>query len=168
MPRTDESRYQQSNRTTSRRQTKQFCQQQTIISSYKPMVPPKSRADHHKTTTCADTSREIPGSNQQPTSPIHGISNDNTSTKRRSVSENSTPIVLPEIWSINMNGMKPSHKQKWKVKALSEMLESEDQEVLFVVSSETHFKPHHNSAEIHIEGYNIHRADRTSPRKNEE
>ena len=62
--------------------------------------------------------------------------------------------------------MKPSHKQKWKVKALSEMIESEEEEVLFVVTSETHFKPHHNSAEIHIEGYNIHRADRTSPRKN--
>ena len=70
------------------------------------------------------------------------------------------------MWSININGMKPSHAQKWKVKALSETLKAKASKVPFVVIMESHFKPHHNAAEIHIEGYNIHRADRISSRKN--
>ena len=70
------------------------------------------------------------------------------------------------MWSININGMKPSHAQKWKVKALSETLKTKASKVPFVVIMESHFKPHHNAAEIHIEGYNIHRADRISSRKN--
>ena len=70
------------------------------------------------------------------------------------------------MWSININGMKPSHAQKWKVKALSEMLKVENCNIPFLIITETHFKPHHNAAEINIDGYSIHRADRTTLRKN--
>ena len=65
-----------------------------------------------------------------------------------------------------MNGMKPNQAQKWKIKALKERVETNKAYVPFVIVTETHFKPKHNSAEISIKGYNVQRGDRSTKKKN--
>ena len=64
-----------------------------------------------------------------------------------------------------MNGMQPTHAQKWKIKALSELIKAEETKIPFIVVTESHFKPAHKAAEVSISGYNVQRADRTT-RKN--
>ena len=65
-----------------------------------------------------------------------------------------------------MNGMKPTIAQKWKVKALSEKIKNSDYPIPFVIVTESHLKPKHLAAEVHIEQYNVVRADRTTDKKN--
>ena len=62
--------------------------------------------------------------------------------------------------------MKPTIAQKWKVKALSEKIKNSDYPIPFVIVTESHLKPKHLAAEVHIEQYNVVRADRTTDKKN--
>ena len=70
--------------------------------------------------------------------------------------------ALAAVILINMDGIKPTPVQKWKVKALSEKIKNSDYQVPFVIVTETHLKPKHLAAEIHIDKYNLVRADRTT------
>ena len=75
------------------------------------------------------------------------------------------PTDIPGIILINMNGMQPSHAQKWKIKALEEKVKQLTYPVPFVIVTESHMKPHHIAAEVAIENYNVHRADRVNRKK---
>ena len=163
MPGKNEIRYHKTNRTSNKQQNKQLRKQSSVSTNSNAVVSPRIAACQHKTTASTDSTRKIPGKYKHLTSDIHGIPNDNTTTKVNN--EESVPIKLPEVWSLNINGMKPTHAQKWKVTALSEMIKAEECNIPFIIITETHFKPDHNAAEINIDGYNVHRADRT-PRKN--
>ena len=85
--------------------------------------------------------------------------NCNTRTTAASKSSDLAAVIL-----INMDGMKPTPVQKWKVKALSEKVKNSDYQIPFVIVTESHLKPKHLAAEIHIEEYNLVRADRTTDR----
>jgi hypothetical protein len=51
--------------------------------------------------------------------------------------------------------------QRWKIKALKEELLNNSLHTPFFVLTETHLKPYHVDAEVHIGGYTVIRADRT-------
>jgi hypothetical protein len=50
--------------------------------------------------------------------------------------------------------------QRWKIKALKEELLNNSLHTPFFVLTETHLKPYHVDAEVHIGGYTVIRADR--------
>ena len=68
---------------------------------------------------------------------------------------------LSSTFVINIEGINPDVKnQKWKIKALEEMVKLHEVHVPFFSITETHLKSYHSDADVQIDGYTPFRADR--------
>lgn len=70
-------------------------------------------------------------------------------------------LPLSSVFLLNVQGMNPAtDNQRWKIKDISESLQSASLHTPFFFLTETHLKPYILDAEVNIENYTAFRADR--------